>query len=214
VSRHAGRIVAITGAAGGIGQAIVRRLAGEGARVAIADVADASETVELARQAGGEAAGFKVDIAQWEQRCAFAAAVRARFGEPAIPIHCAALQFMSPFEELNSERWRATHDVNLVPAQFVGGPHKPHISLSRNGRVMQDEGTGDMIFDCARLIEALSRFMALQPGDLICTGSSSGNGMHHGVLLKPGDVMEGSISGPLESLATQRNHCHAETESR
>jgi len=30
------------------------------------------------------------------------------------------------------------------------------------------------------------------------------------VLLKPGDVMEGTISGPLEGLATQRNSCHAE----
>ena len=102
----------------------------------------------------------------------------------------------------------------LVPAAFVGDPQQLHITLKHNGRVMQDEGTDDMIFDCARLIESLSKFMALQPGDLICTGSPSGNGMHHGVLLKLGDVMEGTISGPLEGLGTQRNTCHAETESR
>jgi 2-keto-4-pentenoate hydratase/2-oxohepta-3-ene-1,7-dioic acid hydratase in catechol pathway len=53
--------------------------------------------------------------------------------------------------------------------------------------------------------------MALLPGDLICTGSPSGNGIHHGVLLKPGDVVEGTITGPLEGLGTQRNTCHAET---
>src|ERR1700689_2003153 len=98
----------------------------------------------------------------------------------------------------------------LVPAAFVGDPQKLHITLKHNGRVMQDEGTNDMIFDCARLIETLSKFMALQPGDLICTGSPSGNGIHHGVLLKPGDVMEGTISGPLQGLGTQRNTCHAE----
>ena len=84
----------------------------------------------------------------------------------------------------------------LVPAAFVGDPQKLHITLTHNGRVMQDEGTDDMIFDCARLIETLSNFMALQPGDLICTGSPSGNGIHHGVLLKPGDVMEGSDHRP------------------
>jgi NAD(P)-dependent dehydrogenase (short-subunit alcohol dehydrogenase family) len=39
-AKHARKIVAITGGAGGIGQAIVRRLVHEGARVAIADVAD------------------------------------------------------------------------------------------------------------------------------------------------------------------------------
>jgi 2,4-didehydro-3-deoxy-L-rhamnonate hydrolase len=98
----------------------------------------------------------------------------------------------------------------LVPAAFVGDPQALHISLKHNGRLMQDEGTDDMIFDCARLIESLSKFMVLLPGDLICTGSPSGNGIHHGVLLKPGDVVEGTISGPLEGLGTQRNTCHAE----
>lgn len=98
----------------------------------------------------------------------------------------------------------------LVPAAFVGDPQRLHITLKHNGRVMQDEGTSDMIFDVARLIESLSKFMALQPGDLICTGSPSGNGIHHGVLLKAGDVMEGTISGPLEGLGTQRNTCQPE----
>lgn len=98
----------------------------------------------------------------------------------------------------------------LVPARFVGDPQQLHIRLVHNGKVMQDEGTSDMIFDCAQLIAALSKFMVLEPGDLICTGSPSGNGMHHGVMLKPGDVMEGTITGPLESLGTQRNPCIAE----
>jgi len=95
----------------------------------------------------------------------------------------------------------------LVPARFVGDPQQLHIRLVHNGRVMQDEGTEDMIFDCAQLVAALSKFMVLEPGDLICTGSPAGNGMHHGVMLKTGDVMDGTITGPLESLGTQRNTC-------
>jgi 2-keto-4-pentenoate hydratase/2-oxohepta-3-ene-1,7-dioic acid hydratase in catechol pathway len=98
----------------------------------------------------------------------------------------------------------------LVPARFTGDPQKLHLTLKHNGQVMQDEGSSDMIFDCAQLIAALSKFMILEPGDLICTGSPSGNGMHHGVMLKPGDVMEGTITGPLEGLGTQRNACIAE----
>jgi 2,4-diketo-3-deoxy-L-fuconate hydrolase len=98
----------------------------------------------------------------------------------------------------------------LVPAAFVGDPQQLHITLKHNGHVMQDEGTDDMIFDCARLIECLSTFMVLQPGDLICTGSPSGNGIHHGVLLRPGDLMEGSITGAFGTLGTQRNACVAE----
>ena len=133
---HAGRIVAITGAAGGIGQAIARRLAGEGARVAIADLADAAETVEWAQQAGGEAAGFRVDIAQWEQMCSFASSVHARFGAPSIAIHCAALQFMSPFEELTTERWRATHDVNVLGGFHLAKVFLPAMKAARWGRIV------------------------------------------------------------------------------
>jgi 2,4-diketo-3-deoxy-L-fuconate hydrolase len=95
----------------------------------------------------------------------------------------------------------------LVPARFVGDPQQLHLTLRHNGRTMQDEGTDDMIFDCARLIESLSKLLVLQPGDLICTGSPAGNGIHHGVLLRAGDVLEGTITGPLVSLGTQRNRC-------
>ena len=134
--RHAGRIVAITGGASGIGQAIVCRLAAEGARVAIADIADAAETTALVRQAGGDAEAFRVDIAQWAQMCAFADAVRSRFGDPAILIHCAALQFMSAFEELTTERWRATHDVNVLGGFHLARVFLPAMKAARWGRIV------------------------------------------------------------------------------
>jgi 2,4-diketo-3-deoxy-L-fuconate hydrolase len=98
----------------------------------------------------------------------------------------------------------------FVPARFVPDPQKLHLRLSHNGKLMQDGGTDDMIFDCAQLIAALSKFMVLRPGDLICTGSPAGNGMHHGVMLKTGDVMEASITGLGVDLGTQRNVCVAE----
>jgi len=94
----------------------------------------------------------------------------------------------------------------LVPAAYVGDPQSLHIRLELNGDVMQDEGTADMIFGVARMIEHLSAAVALQPGDIICTGSPAGNGAHHRRFLKPGDVLRGSISG----LGTQRNVCVAE----
>lgn len=94
----------------------------------------------------------------------------------------------------------------LVPAAFVPNPQDLRITLKLNDAVMQDESTADMIFDVARLIEALSAHCELLPGDLICTGSPAGNGMHYGRFLKPGDVMYGSITG----LGAQRNVCVAE----
>jgi len=94
----------------------------------------------------------------------------------------------------------------LLPAAFVPDPQQLHLTLKLNGEVMQDEGTSDMIFDVARLIEYISGHVQLWPGDLICTGSPRGNGMHYNRFLRPGDELEGTISG----LGTQRNTCIAE----
>jgi 2,4-didehydro-3-deoxy-L-rhamnonate hydrolase len=94
----------------------------------------------------------------------------------------------------------------LVPAGFVPDPQNLQITLKLNGQVMQDESTADMIFGVARIIEFLSTYVQLWPGDLIATGSPAGNGTHYNRFLKPGDIMEGSISG----LGEIRNECIGE----
>lgn len=94
----------------------------------------------------------------------------------------------------------------IVPARFVPDPQRLHITLRLNGETMQDESTADMIFDVARQIEYVSSLVRLFPGDIICTGSPAGNGTHYQRFLRPGDVVEGTISG----LGTQRLTCVAE----
>jgi 2-keto-4-pentenoate hydratase/2-oxohepta-3-ene-1,7-dioic acid hydratase in catechol pathway len=89
----------------------------------------------------------------------------------------------------------------LVPARFVADPQKLKITLSLNGAVMQSESTADMLFSVARLIAHVSSFVEMLPGDVLLTGSPAGNGMHFGRFLRPGDVIESSISG----LGHQRN---------
>ena len=96
----------------------------------------------------------------------------------------------------------------LVPATEVGDPQALQITLKLNGEVKQDDNTSDMIFGVARLIEDLSHKVTLQPGDVICTGSPSGNGVHYARFLRPGDVVESTITG----LGSQRNPCMAEVE--
>ena len=87
----------------------------------------------------------------------------------------------------------------ITPARFVPDPQKLHIRLSLNGDVMQDEGTDDMIFGVARLVEWVSSHTALQPGDIIMTGSPSGNGTHYNRFLQDGDEMLGEIDGLVGS---------------
>lgn len=88
----------------------------------------------------------------------------------------------------------------MVPAAHVGDPNRLRIELKLNGDTMQNESTDDMIFDIPRLIEHISGVVQLLPGDLICTGSPAGNGTHYDRYLRPGDLVEGTITG----LGTQR----------
>jgi 2,4-diketo-3-deoxy-L-fuconate hydrolase len=94
----------------------------------------------------------------------------------------------------------------IVPSRYVPNPQDLRITLTLNGDVMQDESTSDMVFSIARQIAYLSSLVRLRPGDVICTGSPAGNGTHHQRFLRPGDVMEGSITG----LGSIRNRCIAE----
>lgn len=95
----------------------------------------------------------------------------------------------------------------FVPAAHVANPMDLRITLEVNGRVMQDESTSDMVFDVAALIEHISNVAELRPADIVLTGSPAGNGAAHGVFLRPGDVIDATITG----LGSQRNRCVAES---
>ena len=94
----------------------------------------------------------------------------------------------------------------VTPAAFVGDPQSLQITLKLNGQVMQDESTADMIFGVAKIIEFISSHVRLLPGDVVLTGSPSGNGTHYNRYIRDGDLLEGAIAG----LGVQRNRCVAE----
>lgn len=92
---------------------------------------------------------------------------------------------------------------DVTPAAAVANPNSLRLVTRLNGQVMQDETTGDMIFDCVTLVSELSRGTTLLPGTVILTGTPSGVGTARTppVYLKPGDVVEVEI----ERLGTLRN---------
>jgi len=85
----------------------------------------------------------------------------------------------------------------IVTADEIADPHALRIQMRLNGETMQDSSTGDMIFDIPTIIATLTKGMALEPGDIIATGTPEGVGMGRTpqVWLKSGDVMEVEISG-------------------
>jgi 2,4-didehydro-3-deoxy-L-rhamnonate hydrolase len=92
----------------------------------------------------------------------------------------------------------------LVPADEVGDPQRLTLASWVNGEQRQKSSTSDMIFDVAFLIWHLSQFMALDPGDIVNTGTPEGVAMSGRFpFLRPGDVVEMEI----ERLGRQQQTC-------
>ena len=78
----------------------------------------------------------------------------------------------------------------LVNAADVPNPMALKLTTRVNGKTTQQGTTSDMIFDIATLIEYLTSFMTLNPGDIILTGTPEGLAD-----VKPGDVIETEVEG-------------------
>lgn len=62
----------------------------------------------------------------------------------------------------------------LVTSDEVGNPNDLEIKSIVNGEVRQHSNTSDMIFPCDEIVHYISRFMTLEPGDVILTGTPEG----------------------------------------
>jgi len=78
----------------------------------------------------------------------------------------------------------------LVDRDDVANPMALKLTTRVNGKVTQQGTTADMIFDIATLIEYLTSFMTLNPGDIILTGTPEGLAD-----VKAGDLIETEIEG-------------------
>jgi 2,4-diketo-3-deoxy-L-fuconate hydrolase len=85
----------------------------------------------------------------------------------------------------------------LVTADEVPDPQALNLWLEVNGRRYQNGSTSTMVFGVAYLVSYLSRFMSLQPGDIISTGTPPGVGLGQKppVYLRPGNVIRLGVEG-------------------
>ena len=90
----------------------------------------------------------------------------------------------------------------LVTKDEIPDPQTLEIRCDVNGKTMQHGHTSEMIFPVDRLIEYISGFVTLEPGDVIATGTPAGVGAFRKppVWLQPGDRIRIEISrvGTLE----------------
>ena len=110
-----GKVVAITGASSGIGEAVALHLAKAGAKVFLgARRVDRLKTiVSQIKKAGGEADSHPLDVTKSDEVFAFVKGAQSRFGRLDVLINNAGLMPLSLFDQGKIEEWDRMIDVNI-----------------------------------------------------------------------------------------------------
>jgi 2-keto-4-pentenoate hydratase/2-oxohepta-3-ene-1,7-dioic acid hydratase in catechol pathway len=96
----------------------------------------------------------------------------------------------------------------IATVDVIPDPSELHLTTRVNGAVVQSKSTSDMIFDVPAIVEYVSMWTALDPGDVIATGTPEGVGFARKppLWLRAGDVVEIEIT----RIGTLRNAVVAE----
>ena len=83
----------------------------------------------------------------------------------------------------------------ITTSDEIADPQDLTIRVNVNGEERQNCSTNQMIFSVYELVEFLTSFLTLEPGDIIATGTPAGVGSATGFFLKGGDTVQISIDG-------------------
>jgi NAD(P)-dependent dehydrogenase (short-subunit alcohol dehydrogenase family) len=133
MQRFGGKVVLITGAASGIGQATALRIAEEGGRIAAVDVnADSlSQSVHGLRELGHTAEAFPCDVSQIDQVRATVAAVVEHYGKLDSLCNVAGILRVGHSHEVTLELWNRIIAVNLTGTFLMCQAAIPHLIATR-----------------------------------------------------------------------------------
>ncbi len=145
-TRLSGRVAIVTGAAGGIGAAIVEAMAAEGARVVVADVQPGDTAVEAAQAVGSEAVFIPCDVSDPEQVAAMVTGAVEHFGSLDVLVNNAGISGGSALaHELDLEVWNRALAVNLTGPFLCTRAAMPHLLASGRGRIVNIASTYGLI---------------------------------------------------------------------
>ena len=136
-----GRVAVVTGGASSIGAACARRLARDGHRIAIADIANADETETLIGAAGGECFAGHCDISSAESVAAFAGQVHERYGRCDVLLACAGIYPVANLADTTWELWRRVMSTNVDSLYHLGSAFVPGMVERGWGRVIAISST-------------------------------------------------------------------------
>jgi NADP-dependent 3-hydroxy acid dehydrogenase YdfG len=156
----ADRVVAITGASSGIGEATALALAAAGAKVALA--ARRTDRLEeiAARIAadGGEALAIPTDVADEAQANAFVGAAAEHFGRLDALVNNAGVMQLGPIEGAPTEEWRRMVDVNVFGVLYCTHAALPIMREAGGGHIVNVSSVGGKVVGTWSGVYSLTKF--------------------------------------------------------
>ena len=135
-----GKVAIVTGAGSGIGKALARRLAADGASVVVADIQKFDlAAAEIAKATGARSLGLQVDVSSEEDVARMAVETVKAFGRIDILVNNAAVFStlkLKPFEEIGVAEWRKVMDVNIMGVALCCRACVPHMRKAGGGRII------------------------------------------------------------------------------
>jgi len=153
-----GKVALVTGAGRGIGQAIARRLAQEGAKVAVTDIDEAAAQA-VATNIGGSPhpQAIRIDVADLDNVRAGVAAIEKGTGPIDVLVNNAGWDKVEPFLQSSEETWDRVIDINLRGPINCAKAVLPTMVQRSRGRIVNissDAGrvgsTGEAVYSAAK----------------------------------------------------------------
>jgi NADP-dependent 3-hydroxy acid dehydrogenase YdfG len=156
----ADRVVAITGASSGIGEATALALAAAGAKVALA--ARRSDRLEdIVRRieaAGGEAVAIPTDVADESQANAFVRTAAERFGRLDALVNNAGVMQLGPIDGAPTDEWRRMVDVNIFGVLYCTHAALPIMREAGGGHIVNVSSVGGKVVGTYSGVYSLTKF--------------------------------------------------------
>ncbi|WP_366519300.1 SDR family oxidoreductase [uncultured Caulobacter sp.] len=156
----AGKIIVITGASSGLGEAAARHLAAQGATVVLgARRADRIEALATAlTEAGLKAKAIVTDVVDRDQVKNLVDTAVAEFGRVDVMLNNAGLMPLAPLERLKIDEWDQMIDVNIKGVLYGVAAALPHMKAQKSGHIINVSSVYGHVVDPGATVYCATKF--------------------------------------------------------
>ncbi len=215
---HPTRTAVVTGSARGLREAIARRLAADGMRVAVTDLDEAAceQVAASIRDAGGTAVAVRLNVAQEDSVSAGIERITAEIGAPTVLVNNAGILRDGMHHKMSVEDWDAVMHVHLRGAFLMARAVRPHIAAAHWGRVISLSSIsalgllGQLNYSSAKAgLQGFTKTLALELGRFQATANAIAPGFILTEMLQEaaensGISLDAYLAEAIESIPVRR----------